>query len=233
MANPFIAMVFGYLKEQGIDTKDMSVQEAIDKFQEMNKETGKEEKEFAFAGNRQFTTFKNPSENSVDNVVKMEENESDEISQEKLKELSERMAHRLSPQETYEISSILTKETADKTNYNNHSIGFWQQRKTHPKREADYVSNNVRANKISSQYWYEDGGVYRKSDHWGTKVGTCSWYIKGREYNDYGVEIGKEEVAFIKWGDLKGKGIIIKHHNTNKYEVKGFDFKRNNLYEID
>ena len=38
MANPFIAMVFGYLKEQGIDTKDMSVQEAIDKYQEMNKE---------------------------------------------------------------------------------------------------------------------------------------------------------------------------------------------------
>ena len=37
MANPFIAMVFGYLKEQGIDTKDMSVQEAIDKYQEMNK----------------------------------------------------------------------------------------------------------------------------------------------------------------------------------------------------
>ena len=65
MANPFIAMVFGYLKEQGIDTKDMSVQEAIDKFQEMNKETGKEEKEFAFAGNRQFTTFKNPSRNQL------------------------------------------------------------------------------------------------------------------------------------------------------------------------
>lgn len=30
-------MVFGFLKEHGIDTKNMSVQEAIDKFQEMNK----------------------------------------------------------------------------------------------------------------------------------------------------------------------------------------------------
>ena len=42
MANPFIAMVFGYLKEQGIDTKDMTVQQAIDKFQEMDKGNAKE-----------------------------------------------------------------------------------------------------------------------------------------------------------------------------------------------
>ena len=225
MANPFIAMVFGYLKEQGVDTKDMSVQEAIDKFQEMNKELGNEEKEFAFAGNRQFTTFKNPSENSVDNVVKMEENESDEISQEKLKELSERMAHRLSPQETYEISSILTKETADKTNYHTNSIGFWEPKETHPERDADFTSNDKRSKKPSSQYWYEDGGVYRKSDHWGTKVGTCSWYIKGREYKDYGVEFGKDEIAFIAWGDLKGKGVVVYDFNTKQYKAKGYNFK--------
>ena len=40
MANPFNAMEFGFLKDNGIDTKDMSVQEAIDKYQEMNKHNG-------------------------------------------------------------------------------------------------------------------------------------------------------------------------------------------------
>lgn len=233
MANPFIAMVFGFLKDNGIDTKDMSVQEAIDKYQEMNKETDSVKKEFAFAGNKKFTTFTNPNEKSVDNKSKIEENKTNEISQDELKELSMKMAHKLSPQETYEIASILTKETADKTNYHINSIGFWELKESHPQREADHNSFNNKLGKVSSSYWYEEDGLYRKSDHWGAKVGTCSWYIKGREYKDYGVEIGEEEVAFIKWSDLKGKGIIIKNDKTNKYEVKGFDFKRGNLYETD
>ena len=42
MANPFIAMVFGSLKEHSIDTKDMIVQQAIDKFQDIDKGNGKE-----------------------------------------------------------------------------------------------------------------------------------------------------------------------------------------------
>ena len=38
-----------------------------------------------------------------------------------------------------------------------------------PSREPDFISRNG-CGHVSSKYWYQDGGCYRESDHWG-KVG--------------------------------------------------------------
>ena len=43
-----------------------------------------------------------------------------------------------------------------------------------PDREPDYVSGS------GSRYWYQDGGVYRESDHWGAGVASCNWAMEGR-----------------------------------------------------
>lgn len=42
--------------------------------------------------------------------------------------------------------------------------------------EPDYVSKNSHA-VTSSIYWFQDGGVYRLSDHWGGGIRTCDWYL--------------------------------------------------------
>ena len=44
-----------------------------------------------------------------------------------------------------------------------------------PDRPPDHVSGS------GSKYWYEDSGLYRSSDHWGTDVASCSWYLEGAD----------------------------------------------------
>lgn len=45
------------------------------------------------------------------------------------------------------------------------------QRCESPDRPADYESNS------GSKYWYGDEGVIRESDHWGTGIASCDWYL--------------------------------------------------------
>lgn len=42
-----------------------------------------------------------------------------------------------------------------------------------PDREPDYESRS------GSKYWYEDGGVYRLSNHWGYSIASCHWWLDG------------------------------------------------------
>ena len=48
-------------------------------------------------------------------------------------------------QEThYELASIFTEDVANENNYYLNSIGFWEVRKSRPRREPDHVSLNKR-----------------------------------------------------------------------------------------
>lgn len=58
-------------------------------------------------------------------------------------------------------------------------------------REPDFVSRS------GSQYWYTNSGVYRKSDHWGRRIGTCEWYIDGCSYDELVSIIG-----YCRWDDF-------------------------------
>ena len=41
-----------------------------------------------------------------------------------------------------------------------------------PEREPDYISGS------GSAYWYVNGGVVRRSNHWGDAIASCAWYIR-------------------------------------------------------
>lgn len=64
-----------------------------------------------------------------------------------------------------------------------------------PDRPADYVSSS------GSAYWYEDGGVYRSSDHWGSNIASCNWYLDGENISSWDDEKG-ERTGFAKWSDF-------------------------------
>ena len=139
-----------------------------------------------------------------------------------------------SPEDMYELASLFTEDVATKDNYFLNSIGFWEVRKSRPRREPDYVSMNYHdfrhGGKIkkSSEYWYSSDGVIRGSDHWGSDVASCSWYLKGVRYhkNGVGVVVGHKRYAYIPWKDLKAKGYIVKHYKTGEYSIAGFKFEK-------
>ena len=135
-----------------------------------------------------------------------------------------------SPEDMYELASMFTDEVATKDNYFLNSIGFWEVMKSRPKRDPDYASFNrheLYRGKVkkSSEYWYTSDGVIRGSDHWGSDVASCSWYLLGQSYKSYDVKSGYKAYAYIPWKDLKAKGIIGKHWQTGKYFVSGFKFE--------
>ena len=150
-----------------------------------------------------------------------------DVSQEELKEDYESVGIMwdMTPEETYRLASKYSTGTANEDNFYKNSIGFWDLKNKAPNREPDHVSINHRTWKPSSKYWYTEEGVYRQSDHWGSNVASCSWYIKGRNYKNEGISNGKKETAFIKWDDLKAKGLISKNKRTGEYGLVGFDFR--------
>lgn len=137
-----------------------------------------------------------------------------------------------SPEARYALASIFTEDFANENNYYLNSIGFWEVRKSRPRREPDHVSLNKRELwrngrvKNSSEYWYTSDGIIRGSDHWGSDVASCSWYLKGESYGNYGVKSGYKTYAYIRWEDLKAKGFIVKHWQTGEYSIRGFKFER-------
>lgn len=151
-----------------------------------------------------------------------------EYSQEELKQVYDTIdvMWDMTPEERWKLANMFTRETADENNFFENSIGYWDLKTRTPSGSPDYISYDSRTGKISSQYWYTKDGVYRKSNHWGSDVASCSWYIKGRKYNNQGIAKGKTEVAFIKWSDLKAKGMIGKNINTDNYYLVDFKFKK-------
>lgn len=132
----------------------------------------------------------------------------------------------MTPNERFWLADKYTKDVANENNFFENSVGFWDLRKSRPKGQPNHVSYNRRTGKKSSEYWYTKDGVIRGSDHWGSDVASCSWYIKGRKYKNDGVSVGSKEYAFISWKDLKAKGMISKHYQTGKYSLIGFKFEK-------
>ena len=114
----------------------------------------------------------------------------------------------LKPKYAYYMADMLAKETANKDNYFNNSVGFWTKVSRKPKGEPDYISGRWKGSSIDtinyvksgSSYWYTSEGVYRNSDHWGRKIASCSWWINE--------ENPRRTTGFIKWEDLKPKGTL-------------------------
>ena len=163
----------------------------------------------------------------LQNYEGSEESEAErgEFTQKQLeKDYKDMSVDELKPEERYELAEKYAKEDADKSNYYVNSVGFWDEAKK-PKREPDHVSR-TKTGEISSEYWYTDEGVFRRSNHWGSDVASCSWYINGSVYGKSGIDKGKRQTAFIRWSDLKPKGSIIKDHKTGEYKTFGFTFDK-------
>lgn len=152
----------------------------------------------------------------------------DEYTQEELKQVynSVDAMWDMTPKERYSLAEKFTNETPNQNNFFENSVGFWDLQSKRPKGDPDHISYNRRTGKVSSKYWYTEDGVYRQSDHWGSDVASCSWYISGRKYKNEGVSIGKAETAFIKWEDLKAKGLVGKNSKTGEYFITSFEFKK-------
>ena len=69
-----------------------------------------------------------------------------------------------------------------------------------------------------SRYIYTDEGVYRMSNHWGSGVATCDWYLDGDDISSF-ADRGGERVGFARWSDFKPlrKDIVVvySHRITN------------------
>lgn len=131
----------------------------------------------------------------------------------------------MTAEERYAVAEAFSQEQADQTNYFLNSVGFWSLRSRKPAGEPDHVSIDRMTGKVRSRYWYTPKGVYRQSDHWGSDVASCSWYIHGRQYPAEGVVHGNLETAFIRWEDLKAKGMIGRR-DTGEYFLIGFEFEK-------
>ena len=134
----------------------------------------------------------------------------------------------------YKLSEAFTKSKADANNFFKNSIGVWEESKV-PRGKSktpDYKSYNRRTGKISSEYWYTDEGVYRRSDHWGVGVASCDWALMTEEKvigtGDLAKHLDKK-VGFIRWEDLKAKRIINRHDKIfDEYPDQDnvFEFKK-------
>ena len=79
-----------------------------------------------------------------------------------------------------------------------------------PKRPPDYISGS------GSQYWYTEDGVTRYSDHWGSDVATCSWFLEGEN----------ELRAYTTFSD----GGLASTFGTNQMRYSGLAFKDSYAY---
>lgn len=67
-----------------------------------------------------------------------------------------------------------------------------------PDRDPDYESAS------GSRYWYTNDGVYRRSDHWGTGIASCSWQLGSQPLDQRSGDWDKgERTGFAKWSDFK------------------------------
>lgn len=81
-----------------------------------------------------------------------------------------------------------------------------------PAGEPDYTSAS------GSEYWYEDEGATRRSNHWGWDVGSCHWYLEGLNDTSSKLSLFETETVaepvcgFCRWDDF-----------IESYDGSGFD----------
>ena len=66
-----------------------------------------------------------------------------------------------------------------------------------PIRKPDYTSY-TRDGEVSSEYWYTEKGLFRRSAHWG-RVRHCRWYLNERFPKRY---LGRRVTAFTTWKSM-------------------------------
>ena len=89
-----------------------------------------------------------------------------------------------------------------------------------PKGKPDYVSyyfDKTGKRKISSEYWYNENGVVRGSDHWGEGISSCDWYLDGKArkgYKRYGEARWEEFTLQTKTVQYDGKEFLTAFDNS-------------------
>lgn len=84
-----------------------------------------------------------------------------------------------------------------------------------PEREADYISDS------GSEYWYTEGGVFRKSNHWGYEVASCNRFPGDEEsaWEDrQGIRCG-----FCPWDGFKAKDYEFTVYNVAEEVATDYD----------
>ena len=88
----------------------------------------------------------------------------------------------------------------DRNNFFLYTMANFNEVDKTPNREPDYISRS------GSQYWYEDDGVYRKSNHWGADIATCDWFLNGDITRaTLATSLPNSKIGFTKWEDFTNK----------------------------
>jgi len=88
----------------------------------------------------------------------------------------------------------------DKTNFHIQTSGLFTPCEI-PSNAPDYISACPFSGKISSKYYYVNGGVIRVSDHW-NQVASCGWFLKGIDKTKRCVVLSTPVAGFISFADL-------------------------------
>lgn len=123
----------------------------------------------------------------------------------------------------YDFYSRYQNGIANKDNFYIESMAKFESVNRRPSRTPDYVSFDRRTGKISSEYWYDEKGVIRGSNHWGYGVSSCDWVLD----NIYGSELyGRPSITNKKYGRCDWEDFVYKSYiaeNVNgKNIIAGF-----------
>lgn len=80
-----------------------------------------------------------------------------------------------------------------------------------------YYFDKTGKRKISSEYWYNENGVVRGSDHWGEGISSCDWYLDGKArkgYKRYGEAKWEEFTLQTKTVQYDGKEFLTAFDNS-------------------
>lgn len=220
----FISMVFAILKDEGVDTTDMTPKEAIDKFNELGlgdkdklkqEEIDKHKSSFIKADNGYTKTATKQDTYNVEQFNEEYREEVVKFNIDPTKTEQEKF------EKTYNFYGKYQIGTANKDNFYYNSIAKFEDIGGRPKGRSDYVSY-TRDGKISSKYWYKDGVLIRGSDHWGNGVAGCDWAIDSIKIkSDYLVTKTPKKYGKVKFEDINFKTEVVTINGTNHFV--GFD----------
>ena len=109
---------------------------------------------------------------------------------------------------------------ANKNNFYVNTLADFKEISKRPKGKPDYVSyyfDKTGKRKISSEYWYNENGVVRGSDHWGEGISSCDWYLDGKArkgYKRYGEAMWEEFTLQTKTVQYDGKEFLTAFDNS-------------------
>ena len=109
---------------------------------------------------------------------------------------------------------------ANKNNFYVNTLADFKEISKRPKGKPDYVSyyfDKTGKRKISSEYWYNENGVVRGSDHWGEGISSCDWYLDGKArkgYKRYGEAKWEEFTLQTKTVQYDGKEFLTAFDNS-------------------